>query len=366
MAKTTSKDNKKQKTSGKARVKSERLQEKQDRKARRAAEKSRRLAARAERQKTSFRPHKSFHRTYHEDYDRSLNLPGLMHHAAATFALLFKHWRLFLPLVLLSTVLSILLIGLLSEETYVQFQDAIDQTANGELNNAARASLLLISTITTGGLTNGMSEVQQVFVILLFIVAWLVTIYLLRHLLAGQHPKLRDGLYNALTPLIPSVMLAVVLLVDLVPIALVVIIYSHAASTNFLSTPFYAFAFFIFALLLIILSLYLAARTFIALIAVSAPGVYPLDALRASSDLVMSRRIRILLRVFYLVPVLAIIWAVIMLPLIALDLQLKANVSWLAGTPVIPFIMVFMTCCTVVYFSAYSYLFYRRLLDYDE
>ena len=198
--------------------------------------------------------HRSFRRSYHEDYARDFSAPGLLHHAMTTFRFIFKNWRLFLPLVLLIVILNILLVGLMSEATYTQFQDTLDESLeglkDGQVNQVARAGLLLISTVTTGGLTQGASEVQQVFGLLLFIILWLVTIYILRHCLAGHKIKLRDALYNALTPFLSTLIIALIILVELIPIAIVVITYSAAVQTNFLATPFYALVYFIFAALL--------------------------------------------------------------------------------------------------------------------
>lgn len=316
------------------------------------------------------RLHRSFKRSYREDYERPLETPGLLHHAVSTFRILFKNWRIFLPFVILIVVANIFLVGLMSEDTFVEFQDAMDETtaglANGELGQTARAGLLLVSTITTGGLSQGMTEVQQVFAALLFLITWLVTIYLVRHLLARHRPKLRDGLYNALTPLISTLAVLVIVLLQCIPIFIVVITYSVAVSTEFLSTPFYALIYFIFAALMILLSVYLLSSTFLALVAVTAPGLYPMAAVRAASDLVAGRRIKLIIRMAYLLLVLAILWVVVMVPLILLDLWLKSVFDWLAGIPFVSLELQLMTTFTVIYFATYSYLFYRRMLDYDN
>ena len=212
--------------------------------------------------------HRSFKRSYREDYERPLEVPGLLHHAVTTFQLLFKNWRIFLPLAVLIVAANIFLVGLMSEDTFVDFQDAITATTEdlktGEIGNTAKASLLLISTVTTGGLSQGMTEVQQVFAILLFLITWLVTIYLVRRLLAGHRPKLRDGLYNALAPLISTLAVLFVILLQCIPIFIVIITYAVAVNTEFLSTPFYALIYFIFAALLILLSAYLLSSSFLA------------------------------------------------------------------------------------------------------
>ena len=146
----------------------------------------------------------------------------------------------------------------------------------------------------------------------------------------------------------------------------VIITYSAAVQTDFLSTPFYALIYFIFAALLLLLSIYLISGSLIALVAVSAPGLYPMTALRTASDLLAGRRVKFIIRVLYLIFVIAVIWVVIMLPLVALDLWLKSIFDWLSGIPFVSLELLLMTCFSAVYATTYLYLFYRRLLDYDD
>lgn len=320
--------------------------------------------------KNSKSPHRSFKRSYREDYDRPFEAPGLLSHAIASFKLIFKNWRLFLPLAIIIIVANIALVGLMNEDTFVAFQNSVDETTagfkNGELGTFAKSGLLLISTITTGGLSTGMTEVQQVFAVLLFIITWLVTIYLLRQRLAGHKVKLRDGLYNALTPFISTLIVVAVIFLEAIPIMIVVITYSAAVSTNFLSTPFYALIYVIFAALMLLLSVYLISSSLIALVAVSAPGLYPFVAIRSAHELLLGRRIKFIIRLIYLIIVIAVVWVVIMTPLIALDLALKSSISWLNGIPFVSIELLIMTCFTAIYATTYLYLFYRRLLDYDD
>ena len=302
--------------------------------------------------------HHSFKRSHREDYARNLEAPGLLYFAMTTLKFIFKRWKLFGSLLVVIVFLNIFLVGLMSESTYTTFQDTLNDTneslSSGQLGQTAKAGLLLISTITTGGLTQGMTEVQQVFAIILFIVVWLVTIYLIRHILAGNHPKLRDGLYNALSPLISSLMVFLILFLHMLPIFIVVITYSVAVSTEFLATPFYA---------LTLLSCYLLPGSLLGLVAASAPGMYPLAAINAATDLIAGRRTKFIIRLVFMIFFLAIIWVIVMMPIILLDMAIKGSLDWTTGVPIVPFFLLVMTVFSFIYFSAYVYLFYRRMLD---
>ena len=140
-------------------------------------------------------PHKSFKRTYREDYVRELDVPGMGQHIYESFTMIFQHWKLFLPLLLLSMILEVLAVN----TTY---------------------------------------ETTAVFSVLIFLMIWLVTIFLVRHIKAGHEVSLRDGLYNAMTPLLSSLVVFVVAVIECIPIFLVIIAYSAAIKTEFLTMPF--------------------------------------------------------------------------------------------------------------------------------
>ena len=313
--------------------------------------------------------HKSFRRSYREDYVREIEVPGIMYHIFATFKIIFKNWKLFLPLLVLSVCLSILFVGLMSESTYRQFQDILDQTTEqmgtGDIGNFAKSGLLLISTITTGGLSGESSESATVFAVIIFLIIWLSTVFILRHRLAEHKIKLRDALYNAMTPLLSTFVVFFIAIIQCIPIFLLIIVLSAAVQTGFLETPFYALVFFIFAAVMVILSSYLLSSSLIALVAVTAPGMYPMRALHAASDLMMGRRVKFILRLIALLLALAIIWVIVMLPLIFFDLLMR-GFEWTQYVPFIPVCLLTMTCFTGIYISTYLYLYYRWMLNYDE
>lgn len=315
------------------------------------------------------RLHKNFKRSYREDYRRELEVPGMMYHIFATFRTIFRNYKLFLPLLLIAMVLAVLFVGLMSEETYQQFQTVLDETAEqaevGELGAVAKAGLLLISTVTTGGLSGGSSEAAAVFGVLIFLMIWLTTIYLLRHVFAGHKIKLRDGLYNGMSPLVSTLMVFVVAIIQCVPIFVLIIVYSAAVQTNFLATPFYALVFFVFAALMLLLSGYLLSSTLMALVAVTAPGLYPMEALRTASNLMAGRRVKFILRIISLIIMLACMWVIVMVPIIVFDLWLK-QFEWTSGFPLVPISLLLMTCFTGIYVSAYIYMYYRWMLNYEE
>ena len=354
----------------------QRQAERQQKKLQKQEQKQKKQLAREKKQlikkQDEVRLHRSFKRSYYEDYQRKTELPSLTSQANAVFKMFFKFWKIFLPLLLIFVGLYIFLIGAMSENTLADVRANVEQTnkdvADGKIGTVGKAGLTLLGIISTGGLTT-MNDAQVVIAVLLFTIIWLVTIYLARHLLAGhQEIKMRDGFYSALSPLVSTLVVGLIIFLEAVPIMLTIIVFQVALTTEFLSTPFYALLFFMFAALMITLSLYLLSSSFFAIIVVSAPGLYPLTAVRMAKNLIMGRRLRFLIRVFYLVIIVALLYLLLLMPAIILDGVLKAQFAWLAESK-IPFVAIIQLTITVfifIYLSIYFYLFYRALLDYND
>ena len=354
----------------------QRQAERQQKKLQKQEQKQKKQLAREKKQlikkQDEVRLHRSFKRSYYEDYQRKTELPSLTSQANAAFKMFFKFWKIFLPLLLIFVGLYIFLIGAMSENTLADIKANVEQTnkdvADGKIGTVGKAGLTLLGIISTGGLTT-MNDAQVVIAVLLFTIIWLVTIYLARHLLAGhQEIKMRDGFYSALSPLVSTLVVGLIIFLEAVPIMLTVIVFQVALTTEFLSTPFYALLFFMFAALMITLSLYLLSSSFFAIIVVSAPGLYPLTAVRMAKNLIMGRRLRFLIRVFYLVIIVALLYLLLLMPAIILDGALKPQFAWLAESK-IPFVAIIQLTITVfifIYLSIYFYLFYRALLDYND
>ena len=317
---------------------------------------------------TSKTGHKSFKRSYREDYKRDLEVPGMMYHILNSFRLILKNWKIFLPLIVVMVIATILFVGLMSESTYREFQTVLDKTAQqngaGDISTFAKSGILLVSTVFTGGLSNNANAGAWVFVALIFLIIWLITIFILRHRMAGHTLGLRDAMYNSMSPLLSTFVVLIVAVIQCIPVMLLLISYSAAVETHFLDTPFYAFLFLVFAALMILLSGYLLSSTVMALVSVSAPGMYPLEALKTASEVMAGRRIRFILRMIALIITMVVLWAIIMMPLIMFDLFMK-QFEWTREIPFIPVCVVTMTCFSAIYTATYFYTYYRWVLKFD-
>lgn len=314
------------------------------------------------------RPHRSFRRTRRRDYARSLTLPGHWAFTSSVYQTLRQHRKTFLLLALVYAVLTAIMVGTASQDTYTILADSLRQTGTdvfqGNLGELGKAGLLFV-TATSGGLSQTLTEVQQVYAGLISLLTWLTTVWLLRNLLAGHKVTLRDGLYNASAPLLSTFVVALVLVVQLLPLALALIGYSAALSSGLLSGGVEAMLFWLVAGILSVLSLYWITSTLIALAVVTLPGMYPFQALKTAGDLVMGRRVRILLRLVWLMANVTVAWLLVMIPVILFDTWLKGLWPALQGLPIIPFVLLGLGSLTIVWSASYVYLLYRKVVADD-
>lgn len=314
------------------------------------------------------RPHRSFRRTRRRDYVRSLQLPGYWAFTFYVRKQLLQNRKTFLLLALVYAIITGVIVGVASQDTYTVLTDTLRQTGNdvfqGNIGEIGKAGLLFI-TATSGGLSQTLTEVQQVYAGLIALLTWLTTVWLLRNLLAGHKVKLRDGLYNASAPLLSTFIVALVLVVQLLPLALALIGYSAAIASGLLDGGVESMLFWIVAGMLGTLSLYFITSTLIALVVVTLPGMYPARALKTAGDLVIGRRIRVLLRILWLALSVTVSWLVVMIPIILLDTWIKGLWPAIQWLPIIPLTLLGLSSLTVVWSASYIYLLYRKVVADD-
>ena len=314
------------------------------------------------------RPHRSFRRTRRRDYVRSLELPGYIPFTIHVVKIVARFWRPLLLLLLLTTLATIVLSGIGSQETYRQLSEGLDSAgegiAEGALGEVTKAGLLLITSLD-GTLSVNFTDSQYIYSTLIVLFIWLITVWFLRAALSGNEPKLRMAIYNAGAPLLPTIMVSTLLVLQLVPAALALIAYSAALATDFLSNPLISIVFFFVMTLLIVLSIYLLVSTFFALVVVTLPGMYRWRAVRTAGDMVTGRRLRLLLRLSWLLLLIALWWILTMIPTILFVNWLQESVSFIATLPIVPLFVIIMTIATVQFVSTYIYILYRKVLDDD-
>jgi len=210
------------------------------------------------------------------------------------------------------------------------------------------------------------SEVEQLISIVFSITIWLTTVWLIRAQLSGRDPKLRDGLYNAGSPIISTFLVVMILLLQLAPAFIGYTIYNIAANTNALANGIVAFLASVILILMIILSVYLITSTVIALIVVALPGMYPWRAIAIAGDLVTGRRLRILLRITWMIFILAVSWLAIILPILLFTSWMQTTYEFTSWIPIAPIVLSLASTTGIVFGSSYIYLLYRGIVNDDS
>lgn len=315
------------------------------------------------------RPHRSFRLTKRRDYVRSLQLPSYPIFTREVASTLWKYRKHFAVLLVFYIILSGLLVGLASQGAYGTLVDTLKKTSNNVLGGAwgqVGKAVLLLASIANGSISPTLNGQQQMYAVILGLLVWLTTVWLLRNLLAGHKVVFRDALYNATTPLVSTFFVFCVFVVQLLPASLAIIAYFAAKNAQIISSGgIPAALFWVCASLLGLLSLFWVTGSFIGLVVVTQPGMYPMKALRIAGDLVVGRRVRILLRILWLILSIVVGWLVIMIPVILLDEWLRSSFSFLQGWPIVPFVVLMMSSLTLLWIAAYVYLLYRKVLDDD-
>ena len=249
-----------------------------------------------------------------KEKDMVLDISKPVRHLVESFKIIFKNYKLFLPLMIVAAVL--------------------------------------------GGVSLGVSDDAWVIImVLVILMLWLATLIVLRHLSAGKEISFRDAIYNAMGPIIPTLIVLVVLLAECIPIFLLIIGYSSAVETNLFGNVFYGSIFVLVALGLVAVSAFFATSSLMGLVAVSVPGTYPVEALMLSSEMMKGRKMKMFLRLLILVLMMLVIWLVVMVPV-----GLIQNAT---GWQIVGGGVFVLGCFSVVYVATYLYLYYRWLLN-DE
>ena len=316
----------------------------------------------------SKRPHRSLRLTRRRDYVRPLNLPGYFSLTAHVGKTVWSYKKQLMPLTLVLLVLYVVLVGIGSQSTYSSLLDFLKEIGEdasvGEISTLTQAGVVLM-TISTVGFGSEVTEVQLVFSILIVVFGWLVTVWLLRNLLANKKVNLRDGLYNAGAPLVSTLVIVLVFFIQLLPLSLAAVGFTAATNSGLIEGGVEAMLFWIAFLALTLISVYWSVSSFFALVIVTLPGTYPFKALSIAGDMMVGRRLKFVLRILWGFLLTVIAWVFILIVIILLDMWLKniwTAIDWL---PLVPFFVLVLTSFALVWLSSYIYLLYRKVVDED-
>ena len=305
-------------------------------------------------------PHYSFQRTYRRDLPKRAELPGNIMFTAYVLSFMKNNWKTLGIFALVYIALYIFFTGFASQDAYQIVAESLNNLASGESSQdvSAAETLSLLSIAVFGGLNGPQDSVQQMYVSLLAILMWLVLVWFARHRFNGVEVRARDALYNAGAPFIPTIMLTIFMLLQLIPVAIGVIAFATLQTIGLIDLAVAAIIIGIIVILLTVLSLYWISTTFIALITVTVPGTYPVKALRMSGDIVMGRRLQVILRLLWAMVFIGVVWVAILIP----SLLIESFLPWQLFF-IVPLLVHALSAFSFIFTTIYIYMLYRGLID---
>lgn len=317
------------------------------------------------------RPHRSFRLTRRRDYVRPLKIAGYWSFTKGVFRLIFSHKKTFFSLIALIAFSNFLLVGLLDQDFLESLQEVASLTGGefvqGFWGEISKAGLIVLSTFSTGGLVKMPNEYQQIVILFVVMFSWLTVVQLCRNIFAGnKRISLREALYSCGAPIIPTIAVVLVMLVQAVPMFVGIIISSAASLTSFASQGVEQMIFTAAVLLLFSLSAYWMVGSFFALIIVTIPGTFPSQALRISGDMVSQRRLAILFRIIWCALIGVFLWMIIVMPIILATSWLNSTFEFTRTIPIVQISMLLMSSFSLVFSACYIYTLYRKIVDHDR
>ena len=304
-------------------------------------------------------PHRSFYLTTHAQAVRQINISGYGRFVTEVWRMVRDNWLIYLKITLLMALAIIAVVGVSNAHSnYVDTREAMEKV---DLHPLLKQAGLVTQAIITSLTVTDANRQAATFIIVA--VAWLSLIFIARRVYSGNQLRLRDAIYSAGTPLVPMMVLLVAVLVQLLPLALVLISYSAITGAGYINQGIAIenMAAWCVILAVLVLTIYWMVTSLLTLVSVTIPGLYPMRAYYETSIQVAGRRVKILFRILMMFLPLLALWALVLIPTVLLDSILKPKTF-----PVVQLVVSLLAAISCTWVSAYMYVLYRRILDSPE
>jgi len=276
-------------------------------------------------------------------------LPGAFGLFRSAARILLANWKVFLGIVAVYGLLNALLVHSFSNSGDLSnLKSTLDQFFGGGWSKLAGGAATFAYLVGSSGNTS--SPTAGVYQVLLLILVSLALIWTLRQVHAGHTVRIRDGFYHGMYPLVQFGLVVLAVLVQLVPMAIGLALYTTVTSNNIAVTPLEQVLWGLLAFVLSVLSLYMISSSLFALYIVTLPDMTPFKALRSARQLVANRRWSVLRKILFLPLALILLAAVIMVPLI------------MFATPVAAWVFFLLIILLFPFAHSYMYALYRALI----
>ena len=287
---------------------------------------------------------------------RGVKMPGYIGFSIEVMRLIWSNKRLFIKYILVMGAIVLFIVGGLGQHNLRELRDGLENNGVGGWSEWSALFAQAISRASTAP-----DASQQVMLGLMLFYSWMIAVWLCRKINNGKTKlTLRDGLYNGGSPLFGELALIAIMLVQAIPLAFTSIFYYTATAAQWINSGIQIenMAFWCAMILVAVLTFYWISATILAMIITTLPGMYPLQALKLSRELISGRRAAVLMRVVVMIIPAALVWLVVVMGAIFLDTSL--NISYL---PIVPVVTSFLIPITLLWVAIYTYLLYRYIID---
>lgn len=263
-----------------------------------------------------------------------------------TASLIRTHWKTFAGIAAIYFfVASVVVWGFRSASNLLEVYDraALENKSNWAIGFESFGEL-------TATMMDVSSEAGNAYGTLIFIIVSLALIWVLRHIMAGKKPGIKEAFYQGMYPLVPVLMVLMVFFLQLIPLALGSFLYTVAFNAPILTTGIEQGAVTALGIVFAGVSVYFLSGSIFALYMVSLPDMEPLTALRSSRELVRYRRWEVVRKLLFLPLLLFLVGITIMLPII---IVLPTIAEW---------VFRILAIGGLVFAHTYLYNLYRELL----
>ncbi len=281
---------------------------------------------------------------------------------------IFNNKKFFTKLALMMIIISILMLGVLPQANYNGFRKVIDlqQTGTGLSVVFKKSYLMLASVFNTGGFAVGDNRVKNIYLIIILILTWLIIIRFLRFSMAKKEIDFKDIIYSCGGPIISLLVNLSLLCLKLIPLALIIILYSVMVKSVFFESAINSLILNFITLMAVAGNVYWLVPSLLSLVVVTLPNIYPFESIKLAKDLVVGQRFKVILRLIWHILWLITFWMIILLPMITLDNFLSSKISFFNHIPFVSLLMIVMTVLSSIWTFVYFYFIYRRLMENDQ
>ncbi len=275
-------------------------------------------------------------------------LPGIIALCRLAMLPMKKNKKLFLGIIALYLLLSLVFLGGISFSlSFLEVKNNLEETFGNNLSGFSSTLTMLTYILSSGTGAQGGSSGFQAFIALL---TSLAIIWGIRQVLAGDSVTVRQTFYQGIYPLVPFLLILFVIGLQLIPFLIGNFLLSTILANELAVTFAEKMLWWLVFGLLALLSLYMVTSSIFALYISTLPNMMPMKALRSARGLVLHRRLPIVFRLIGLPIIVAIIYFVILTPLIFI-VPILAVPAFL-----------FLSSFSLYFVHSYIYNLYRSLL----